>query len=175
MPWARDPKRCCAGILHLHSSRGCSSRGETTIQARGADLRVQTDGQGRSWALVADLLECYEIPYVWDASRRRILIGALDVTPIYRDDAVQASVGWNLVELSLQTGNAPVMLTGILRPGPTVIGPGAGCWNSPRSLRFRWPSIPWCWLSAGAGEVDPLCCSGLVIGVASRSQFRMTR
>ena len=36
----------------------------------------------------------------------------------YRDDAVQASVGWPLVELTLQTGNAPVILTGILRPGP---------------------------------------------------------
>ena len=35
----------------------------------------------------------------------------------YRDDAVQASVGWPLVELTLQTGNAPVILTGILRPG----------------------------------------------------------
>ena len=56
-------------------------KGETTIQARGADLRVKIDGQGRSWALVTDLLERYEIPQVWDASRRRILIGALDVNP----------------------------------------------------------------------------------------------
>ena len=30
---------------------------------------------------------------------------------------MQASVGWPLVELTLQTGNAPVILTGILRPG----------------------------------------------------------
>ena len=99
-------------------------KGETTIQARGADLRVQIDGQGRSWALVAELLERYEIPHVWDASRRRILIGALDVTPTYRDDAVQASVGWPLVELSLQTGSAPVILSGILRPG----GDGDRAW-----------------------------------------------
>ena len=102
----------------LPPSAPLAFKGETTIQARGADLRVQIDAQGRSWALVADLLERYEIPHVWDASRRRILIGALDVTPTYRDDAVQASVGWPLVELSLQTGNAPVILTGIVRPGP---------------------------------------------------------
>ena len=93
-------------------------KGETVIQARGADLAVQIDVQGRSWAIAADLLERYEIPYAWDASLRRILIGALDVVPTYRDDAVQASVGWPLVELTLQTGNAPVILTGILRPGP---------------------------------------------------------
>ena len=92
-------------------------KGETTIQARGADLAVQIDHQGRSWALAADLLERYEIPYAWDASLCRILIGALDVAPTYRDDAVQASVGRPLVELTLQTGNAPVILTGILRLG----------------------------------------------------------
>ena len=61
----------------------------------------------------------YEISYAWDASLRRILIGALDLAPTFRDDAVQASVGWPLVELTLQTGNAPVILTGILRPGPS--------------------------------------------------------
>ena len=88
------------------------------IQARGEDLAVQIDELGHSWAIAADLLSRYEIPYAWDASLRRILIGALDVAPTYRDDAVQASVGWPLVELTLQTGNAPVILTGILRPGP---------------------------------------------------------
>ena len=93
-------------------------KGETVIQARGADLAVQIDDQGRSWAIAADLLSRYEIPHAWDVSLRRILIGALDVAPNYRDDPVQASVGWPLVELTLQTGNAPVILTGILRPGP---------------------------------------------------------
>ena len=43
-------------------------------------------------------------------------IGALDVAPTFRDDAVQASVGWPLVEMTLQSGSAPVVLTGILRP-----------------------------------------------------------
>ena len=77
-----------------------SFKGETVIHARGADL-----------------LSRYEISYAWDASLRRILIGALDVAPTCRDDAVQASVGWPLVELTPQTGNAPVIITGILRPG----------------------------------------------------------
>ena len=92
-------------------------KGETTIQAHSADLRFQIDGQGRTWSLVADLLERYEFLFLWDASRRRILIGALDLTPIYRDDAVQASVGWPLAELPLQTGNALLILTCILWPG----------------------------------------------------------
>ena len=94
-------------------------KGETTIQARGADLPVQIDAQGRSWAIAADLLARYDIPHAWDASLRRILIGSLDVAPTYRDDAVQASVGWPLVEMTLQTGQAPVILTGIIRPGPS--------------------------------------------------------
>ena len=46
-------------------------------------------------------------------------IGALDLARTFRDDVVQASVGWPLVELTLQTGNAPVILIGILRPGPS--------------------------------------------------------
>ena len=39
------------------------------------------------------------------------------MAPTYRDDAVQASEGWPLVELTLQIGNAPVILTGIIRSG----------------------------------------------------------
>ena len=42
-------------------------------------------------------------------------IGALDVAPTHHDDAVQAP--WPLVDLTLQTDNAPVILTGILRAG----------------------------------------------------------
>ena len=91
-------------------------RGETVIQARGQDLAVQIDAEGRSWALLADLLERYAISHDWDAGQRRIRIGALDVAPTYREDGVQASIGWPLVELSLQSSSAPVILTGILRP-----------------------------------------------------------
>ena len=54
-------------------------RGTTTIQARGRELSVQLDSSGRSWALESDLLERYELPFAWDASHRRLLIGAMDV------------------------------------------------------------------------------------------------
>ena len=96
--------------------RGLTFRGDASITARGAPLKVSIDSEGRSWALASDLMERYDIPYAWDADQRRILIGALDVAPTYRDDGVQASVGWPLVSMALQTGNAPVILTGIVRP-----------------------------------------------------------
>ena len=118
--------------------------GDTTIQARGEDLAVQIGELGRSWAIAADLLSRYEIPYAWDASLRRILIGALDVAPTYRDDAVQASVGCPLVELTLQTGNAPVILLAFFGQGPMGIAPGAGWWSSLRSLGSLWVTTLWC-------------------------------
>ena len=74
--------------------------------------------------MAADLLERYAIPHAWDANQRRILIGALDVAPTYRDDSVQASVGWPLFTMTLQTGNAPVILTGIVRSS----GAGERAW-----------------------------------------------
>ena len=100
-------------------------KGETMIEARGAPLPVQIDAQGRSWALAAELLHRYELPYAWDASLRRILIGALDVAPTYRSDAVQATIGWPLFEMTLQSGSAPVILTGIVRP--SAAGDRAWC------------------------------------------------
>ena len=80
---------------------------------------------GRSWALASDLLERYELPFAWDASHRRVLIGAMDVSPTFRKDGVQAEVGWPLFEMSLQSGSAPVILWGILRPG--IDGDRAWC------------------------------------------------
>lgn len=101
---------------HSPSTDRLIFKGETTIEARGEALDVAIDSEGRSWALAADLLERYGIPPAWDANQRRILIGSLDVAPTYRDDSVQASVGWPLFTMTLQTGNAPVILTGIVRP-----------------------------------------------------------
>ena len=92
-------------------------RGITTIEARGRELSVQLDSVGRSWCLASDLLERYELPFAWDSSHRRVLIGAMDVSPTFREDGVQAEVGWPLFEMSLQSGSAPVILRGILRPG----------------------------------------------------------
>ncbi|MEX1317164.1 MAG: N-acetylmuramoyl-L-alanine amidase [Synechococcaceae cyanobacterium] len=90
-------------------------RRATTISARGETLAVEIDANGTSWALAADLLALYEIPYAWDADHRRILIGSLDVVPTFREDQVQPGVGWPLFEMTLQNGNAPVILRGILR------------------------------------------------------------
>ena len=92
-------------------------RGTTTIEARGRELWVQLDALGRSWALASDLLERYELPFAWDASHRRVLIGAMDVSPTFREDGVQAEVGWPLFEMSLQSGSAPVILQKILGRG----------------------------------------------------------
>ena len=78
---------------------------------------VEIDAEGRSWAPAADLLERYEIPHVWDAVQRRLLIGSRDVVPTYRDDSIQADVGWPLVEITLQDSQAAVIMSGILRDG----------------------------------------------------------
>lgn len=81
-------------------------RRTTSMPARGSSLAVEIDANGSSWALLADLLARYEIPYAWEASRRRILIGSLDVVPTFRDDQVQPSFGWPLFEMTLQRSSA---------------------------------------------------------------------
>ena len=43
-------------------------------------------------------------------------MAAADVVPTFRDDAVQDSIGWPLMEVALQTRTAPVILRGILLP-----------------------------------------------------------
>ncbi|EDY39370.1 conserved hypothetical protein [Cyanobium sp. PCC 7001] len=90
-------------------------RRAATMTARGQELAVEIDEHGTSWALAADLLRRYEIPFAWEASRRRILIGSLDVAPTYRHDQVQPAVGWPLFEMTLLSGPAPVILRGLLR------------------------------------------------------------
>ncbi|QPN56364.1 N-acetylmuramoyl-L-alanine amidase [Synechococcus sp. CBW1107] len=90
-------------------------RRASTMKARGRELAVEIDAGGTSWALAAEMLELYEIPYEWEASRRRILIGSLDVAPTFQDDQVQPSVGWPLFEMGLQRGDAPLILRGIVR------------------------------------------------------------
>ena len=88
-----------------------------SLTARGLPLATEIDANGSSWALAAELLERYELPFQWDASHRRIQVGALDVVPLYLDDAVQASVGWPLFEMTLERSTAPVILRGIVRQG----------------------------------------------------------
>jgi len=88
-----------------------------SIEARGLPLATEIDANGSSWALAATLLERYDLPFQWDASHRRILVGALDLVPLFLDDAVQASVGWPLFEMTLERATAPVILRGIVREG----------------------------------------------------------
>ena len=42
-------------------------------------------------------------------------MAAADVVPTFRDDAVQADVGWPLVDMTLKADHAPVILRRILR------------------------------------------------------------
>ena len=85
-------------------------RGTTTIDAKGRDLSIQLDAFGRSWDMAYGLLERYELPFAWDASHCRVLIGAMDVSPTFREDGVQAEVCWQLFEMSLQRESAPMIL-----------------------------------------------------------------
>ncbi|MDC3185825.1 hypothetical protein OBA47_01155 [bacterium] len=43
-----------------------------------------------------------------------MLIAAMDIKSIFREDGVQAGVGWPLFEMSLQSGSASVILRRIL-------------------------------------------------------------
>ena len=101
-------------------------RRASSMQARGVPLAVQIDANGTSWARAADLLECYGIPYTWDADHRRLLLGASDIVPAYLADQVQSAVGWPLFEMTLERSLAPVVLCGILRPEPGPTGEAEG-------------------------------------------------
>ncbi|MBC1262424.1 N-acetylmuramoyl-L-alanine amidase [Synechococcus sp. BSF8S] len=85
-----------------------------TMQARGDQLAVEIDRNGTSWALAADLLGLYEIPYEWDPRQRRILIGSSDVAPTYRDDGLQDTSGQPMFEMALLGGQSPVILRGLV-------------------------------------------------------------
>ena len=87
-----------------------AASGPAPLQFRRADSI-----EARGLPLATALLERYELPFQWDASNRRILVGALDVVPRFQDDAVQASVGWPLFEMTLERSTAPVILRGIVR------------------------------------------------------------
>jgi hypothetical protein len=112
----------------MHANTAPLILGETVEQCSGQTRRDPTLLQ----ALAADLLSLNEIPCDWDANRRLILSGGLDVVATFRtrDYQVQTSVGWPPFEMTLQNGNAPVNLRGIVR---ARTGPGAGCWSSRRS------------------------------------------
>ena len=80
------------------------------MPARARELSVQLNCSGRSWALASDLLERYELPFASDASHRRLLTRAMDVSPTFKEEGIQLEVGWPLFEMSLQSSSAPVIL-----------------------------------------------------------------
>ena len=49
-------------------------RGLTCTEVRGQPLPVQINADGRSWALMADLLQRYDLSAQWDADQRNLLI-----------------------------------------------------------------------------------------------------
>ncbi|MEB3235013.1 MAG: N-acetylmuramoyl-L-alanine amidase [Cyanobacteriota bacterium] len=110
-----DPSDPSTGLAPQPAPKPLQFRRTSSMEARGLSLATAIDEHGSSWALAAELLDRYDLPYQWEASRRRLLVGALDVVPRYREDAVQVSVGWPLFELTLAQTTAPVILRGILR------------------------------------------------------------
>jgi len=92
---------------------------------------VETDANGSSWALAASCLSATRFPIDWDANRRRILIGSLDVAPTFQENQGAAQRRWPLFEMTLQHGNAPVILRGIPARKPP---PRAACSICPKKF-----------------------------------------
>lgn len=91
---------------------GHSTAKEMTIL--GQATAVLVDGQGVTWAKVSTLLSLYGIPYIWDAEKRRILIGASNVTPRYTENKFTVQPGLPVFELALQGSNSPIILVGLI-------------------------------------------------------------
>lgn len=89
-----------------------SSAKEMTVL--GQTLEVLVDSRGVTWGKLSTLLDSYEIPYLWDAEKRRILIGSTDIIPRYSQDKFAAQPGIPTFELALQGANSPVILLGVI-------------------------------------------------------------
>jgi hypothetical protein len=85
-----------------------------TMMVLDTPMDVLIDAAGVSWGRVSELLSRYGIPFIWDAQKRRILIGASDVTPRYSQNKLQSGKGLPTFELALQGGNSPVVLVGLI-------------------------------------------------------------
>lgn len=85
-----------------------------TMTARQATLNVLIDSNGTTWAKAGDLLAIYELPFIWDSEKRRILVGSATITPRYVEDQVSTTSGFPTFELTLQGAFAPVILVGVI-------------------------------------------------------------
>jgi len=115
-PQALEPSAPLSAMAPPGAAQRLQFSRTSMMTARGEPLTVAIDHEGRSWALTADLLDRYGISYSWDSNQKRVLIGNLDVAPSFREDGVQADVGWPLFEMTLESSQAAVILRGILRP-----------------------------------------------------------
>jgi hypothetical protein len=89
-----------------------SSTKEMTVL--GQPLKILVDSHGVTWGKLSKLLELYGIPYLWDADKRRILIGSTDIVPRYSQNKFAAQAGLPTFELALQGANSPIILLGII-------------------------------------------------------------
>jgi hypothetical protein len=83
-------------ILSVMSSRA------GTMTARETTFNVLIDYKGTTWAKAGDLLGIYELPFIWDSEKRRILIGSATITPRYVDDQVSTTSGFPTFEITMQ-------------------------------------------------------------------------
>ena len=79
---------------------------------------MQIDALGRFWALASDLLQGYGFPMPGMQAYAASSSGPSLWLPL--PCRCRAGFGgWPLVELTLQTDSAPIILTSILLPGPS--------------------------------------------------------
>ena len=84
------------------------------MTAKETTLNVLIDSNGTTWAKAGDLLAIYELPFIWDSEKRRILVGSATITPRYMEDQVSTTSGFPTFELTLQGAFAPVILIGVI-------------------------------------------------------------
>jgi hypothetical protein len=85
-----------------------------TMTVKETTLNVLIDSNGTTWAKAGDLLAIYELPFIWDSEKRRILVGSATITPRYIEDQVSTTSGFPTFELTLQGAFAPVILIGVI-------------------------------------------------------------
>ena len=95
------------------ASNSLASTREATMLARGKSMDVLIDSKGTSWAKASDLLNIYNIPFEWDAEKRRIVLTASDIFPKYLDDQVSTTAGLPTFEMALQGETYPLIMVGV--------------------------------------------------------------
>ena len=90
---------------------GCGGVQDTTDESMRLTPTYQKEDLS---GVLSELLDLYEIPYLWDAEKHRILIGSSDIVPRYSQDKFAAEPGVPAFELALQGANSPIILLGVI-------------------------------------------------------------